>query len=180
MSNFKDLFKEKCFVVEQYTRPIGCPTCIPDLSEPLIDWLQTDEPYFDPRTCEYVVNYLAPHIVGDLSDLGDTLTSYVDWVKVYGARKIFEHFVKQIPATYPSSIDNLNWTSEEFTSVGGIYFTNNISKEEKEKIRADREARSNFDIGAFYESGDYYYIQTSPETVLVQNYSFIRTPCVFE
>ena len=148
MSNFKDLYKEKCFVVEEYTRPIGCPTCIPDLSEPIIDWLQTDEPYFDPRTCEYVINYLAPHRVEDLTILGDTLTSYVEWVKVYGATKIFKHFAKKLPSTYPVSSNNLNWTTEPFTAF--------------------------YDPTQFIESGDYYYIQTSPENVIVETYSFIR------
>ena len=68
MSKFLGLSKENCevLIVEEPVFPLVCPDCIPDLSAPKIDWLSQDKPYFDPKTCEYIINYLAPKKVQGL------------------------------------------------------------------------------------------------------------------
>ena len=97
MSKFKDLFKQECkeLVIEEPIRPLVCPTCVPNIAAPKINWIQQDEPYFDERTCEYSFNFLAPNKVQDIGD--NTLQEYVQKVKVYGAAYIFEHFNKEKP-----------------------------------------------------------------------------------
>ena len=94
MSRFLGLSKEECLVLEEeeIQRPLTCPTCIPDLSAPNIDWLSQTKPYFDPKTCEYIINYLAPDKVQNLKG---SLREYVKKVKVRGAKKLMKHFNKQ-------------------------------------------------------------------------------------
>lgn len=94
MSRFLGLSKEECLVLEEeeIERPLTCPTCIPDLSAPNIDWLSQTKPYFDPKTCEYIINYLAPDKVQGLKE---PLKEYVKKAKVMGARQLIKHFNKQ-------------------------------------------------------------------------------------
>ena len=94
MSKFLGLSKENCevFTVEEIERPLTCPDCIPDLSAPKIDWLGQKKPYFDPRTCEYVINYLAPD---KALNIKEPLAEYVKKNKVFGARELLKYFNKQ-------------------------------------------------------------------------------------
>lgn len=94
MSKFLGLSKEECevLVIEEVERPLTCPSCIPDLSAPNIDWLAQTKPYFDPKTCEYIINFLAPDKV---QDLNEPLEEYVKKVKVLGAVELTKHFNKQ-------------------------------------------------------------------------------------
>ena len=95
MSKFLGLSKEKCIALEEIEleRPLTCPDCIPDLSAPNIDWLSATKPYFDPRTCEYIINHLASKKVQGLKT---SLADYVKSEKIAGARKLLKHFNKQI------------------------------------------------------------------------------------
>lgn len=94
MSRFLGLSREECLVLEeiQPERPLTCPDCIPDLSAPKIDWLSTDKPYFDPKTCEYIYNFLAPN---KAQGIKEKLSEYIQKVKPLGARKLLKHFNKQ-------------------------------------------------------------------------------------
>ena len=94
MSRFLGLSKEECIALEkvEIERPLVCPDCIPDLSAPKIDWLSRDKPYFDPKTCEYIINYLAPNKTQGLTT---SLSEYVKMIKPMGARELLKHFNKQ-------------------------------------------------------------------------------------
>ena len=110
MSKFLGLSKENCevLIVEEPVFPLVCPDCIPDLSAPKIDWLSEDKPYFDPKTCEYIINYLAPKKVQGLKV---TLNEYVKLVKPLGARILLKHFNKQ------SMEDMGNPTSDNYKKI---------------------------------------------------------------
>jgi len=110
MSRFLGLSKEECIALEkiEIERPLVCPDCIPDLSAPKIDWLSRDKPYFDPKTCEYIINYLAPKKVQGLEV---TLNEYVMLVKPLGARILLKHFNKQ------SMEDMENPTSDNYKKI---------------------------------------------------------------
>ena len=71
MSNFRNLQKEECrdLIVEEPLRPLTCPTCIPDLGAPNIKWFEQEEPYFDPRLCEYIINFTTPRKIQQISQL---------------------------------------------------------------------------------------------------------------
>ncbi|MCH1613958.1 MAG: hypothetical protein L7S72_11760, partial [Flavobacteriales bacterium] len=59
MSEFSDKQNKECEEIkEQIQEEIeeACPSCIPDPYAPKIDWVNQEEPYFDPRTCEYIAN----------------------------------------------------------------------------------------------------------------------------
>lgn len=63
MSEFSDKQNKECEEIkeqikEQIQEEIEevCPSCIPDPYAPKIDWVNQEEPYFDPRTCEYIAN----------------------------------------------------------------------------------------------------------------------------
>jgi len=106
MSNFKDLFRQECdeFVIEEPTRPFVCPTCIPNIAAPKINWLQTDEPYFDERTCEYIYNYTSPLLVNQLD--GKTIAEHLEMVKPYAASDMFEYFNKRPPKNFKIHFNN--------------------------------------------------------------------------
>ena len=110
MSKFLGLSKENCevLVAEEPVFPLVCPDCIPDLTAPNIDWLSQDKPYFDPKTCEYIINYLAPKKVQGLEV---TLNEYVMLVKPLGARILLKHFNKQ------SMEDMGNPTSDNYKKI---------------------------------------------------------------
>ena len=110
MSKFLGLSKENCevLVIEEPIFPLVCPDCIPDLSAPKIDWLSQDKPYFDPKTCEYIINYLAPKKVQGLEV---KLNEYVRLVKPLAARILLKHFNKQ------SMEDMENPTSDNYKKI---------------------------------------------------------------
>lgn len=59
MSESSDKQNKECEEIkEQIEKEIEevCPSCIPDPYAPKIDWINEEEPYFDPRTCEYIAN----------------------------------------------------------------------------------------------------------------------------
>ena len=107
MSKFKDLFNNDCkeLVIEEPVRPFVCPTCIPNIAAPKINWLQQTEPYFDERTCEYIINFTAPNKADDLN--GKTIKEYIELVKPYGAIQLFDHFNKKRPLDFNLFVRNV-------------------------------------------------------------------------
>jgi hypothetical protein len=54
MSTFSEIQKNECREIKPLEKNEVCPSCIPDPNAPIVDWIVQDEPYFDPRNCEYV------------------------------------------------------------------------------------------------------------------------------
>ena len=66
MSQFLDKQKNECEELEEIEKVEEkiCPTCIPNPFAPTIDWLTQEEPYFDEKTCEYIIRAIG-HKVQD-------------------------------------------------------------------------------------------------------------------
>jgi hypothetical protein len=124
MSKFIGKQKEECRVevVEEKLAPEKleefCPSCIPNPYSPEIDWVVQEEPYFDPRTCEYIAKIVSRKTqdvfingieitetvqTGILNETRlttkktySTLRAFVEDFKHEGARHLLQHFGKKI------------------------------------------------------------------------------------
>ena len=113
MSDISSLQENQCEDKKILEQPEVCPTCVPDKSAPMIDWLRQDEPYFDARNCEYVavvkpaktnLNFLNP-TDSEEADVPN-LREFAERKIPIGVRKILRHFNKlesdeEIPAFVP-------------------------------------------------------------------------------
>jgi len=119
MSQFIGKQKEECKqeVVEEIIEEF-CPSCIPDPYSPKIDWVTQEDPYFDPRTCEYVAKIVSRKTqdvlingietfqiaeTGLFNETGltakktyRTLRAFVEDFKVEGAGILLRHFGKKV------------------------------------------------------------------------------------
>tara|TARA_R110000765_G_scaffold61055_1_gene118049 strand:- start:1772 stop:7894 length:6123 start_codon:yes stop_codon:yes gene_type:complete len=119
MSKFIGKQKEECKVevVEEKLEEF-CPSCIPNPYSPEIDWVVQEEPYFDPRTCEYIAKIVSRKTqdvfingieitetvqTGILNETRlttkktySTLRAFVEDFKHEGARHLLQHFGKKI------------------------------------------------------------------------------------
>ena len=106
MSNFRNLQTEECkqLFIEEPVQPLTCPSCIPDLTAPKIDWYLEEEPYFDPRICEYIINFIVPEILPTIQ--GQSLSQIADRFVKSGTNKLLKHFNKE--------------TKDQFLSLGKV------------------------------------------------------------
>jgi len=98
MSEFAPLQQDECRDLktdekEQVDPPI-CPTCTPDPSKPKIDWLLQEDPYFDPRTCEYVATFLVSSVSSFNPLVNKSLRDLVESKKQKGTVALLRHFDK--------------------------------------------------------------------------------------
>ena len=125
MSKFLGLSKEECevLIIEEPERPLTCPSCVPDLSAPNIDWLTQTKPYFDPKTCEYIINFLAPDKVQNLKE---PLKEYIKTAKILGAVQLTKHFNKQNIVAPDSSSEDPNMKKIKASMVNTFVDRSNL------------------------------------------------------
>ena len=98
MSEFAPLQQDECkdlkIEKEEQVDPPICPTCTPDPSKPKIDWLLQEDPYFDPRTCEYIATFLVKTLSTFNPLANISLRSLVESKKQKGTTALLRHFNK--------------------------------------------------------------------------------------
>ena len=116
MSEFADKQKDECEEIKkellEEVEEKFCPSCVPNPYAPEIDWVNEKDPYFDPRTCEYIAN-VSFHKVHDVFQRGvqvaqspdgsirsikvyTSLREYVDDFRELGTEKLLRHFGKKV------------------------------------------------------------------------------------
>ena len=149
MSEFSDKQKNECEEIEQPSvQEEFCPSCIPDPYSPRIDWTREQEPYFDPRTCEFIANVsfhkaqdvfqngieisidAEENVLGlDIKKTFSSLREYAESQRKRGTEILLKHFGKKV---------NEEFLSLSFIPEDGIHVSNNSVINLKIVIVAER------------------------------------------